>query len=61
MSNTRRYIDDPPRERLAIRVKRNLNSTDVINILRDLFSIRGIAAYIASDNGPKFVAQVVRD
>jgi hypothetical protein len=46
---------------VAIPVKRNLNSTDVINILRDLFSIRGIAAYIASNNGPKFVAQVVRD
>jgi putative transposase len=41
-------------------VKRNLNPTDVIDILRDLFSIRGISAYIRSDNGLEFVAHAVR-
>ncbi len=48
-------------DKLAIRVKRKLNSTDVIDTLTDLFIIRGIPAYIRSDNGPEFVAQAVRD
>jgi len=42
-------------------VKRRLNSTDVIDMLTDLFIIRGIPAWIRSDNGPEFVAQAVRD
>jgi transposase InsO family protein len=54
-------MDEYSRECLAIRVKRKLNSTDVIDTLTDLFIIRGIPAYIRSDNGPEFVAQTVRD
>ena len=50
MSSICSHIDEPPRECLVIRVKRNLNSTDVIDILRDLFSIKGIAAYTRSDH-----------
>jgi len=46
---------------LEIRVKRKLNSTDVIDALTDLFILRGIPACIRSDNGPEFVAQTVRD
>ena len=42
-------------------MKRKLNSTDVIDTLTDLFILRGIPAYIRSDNGPEFVAQAVRD
>jgi len=41
--------------------KRKLNSTEVINVLTDLFILRGIPAYIRSDNGPEFIAQAVRD
>jgi transposase InsO family protein len=33
----------------------------VIDVLTDLFIIRGIPAYIRSDNGSEFVAQAVRD
>ena len=54
-------IDESTRECLAIRVKRKLNSIDVIDTLTDLFILRGIPAYIRSDNGPEFVAQAVRD
>ena len=50
-------IDEYSRECLAIGVKRKLNSTDV---LTDLFIIRGIPAWIRSDNGPEFVAKAVR-
>ena len=45
----------------AIRVKRKLNSTDVIDALTDLFILRGVPAYIRSDNGPEFIAEAVRD
>ena len=53
-------LDEFSRECLAIRVKRNLNSTDVIDVLTDLFILRGVPAYIRSDNGPGFVAEAVR-
>ena len=58
---TLNIIDEYSRECLAIRVKRKLNSVDVIDVLTDLFILRGIPAYIRSDNGPEFVAQAVRD
>ena len=45
----------------TIRVKRKLNSTEVIDALTDLFILRGIPAYIRSDNGPELIAQAVRD
>ena len=44
-----------------IRVKRKLNSVDVIDVLMDLFILRGPPAFIRSDNGPEFVAEAVRD
>ena len=44
-----------------IRVKRKLNSVDVIDVLTDLFILRGPPAYIRSDKGPEFVAAAVRD
>ena len=58
---TLNIIDEHPRECLAIRVKRRLNLVDVIDVLTDLFILRGIPAYIRSDNGPEFVAQAVGD
>ena len=57
---TLNIIDEFSRECLAIRVKRKLNSTDVIDALTDLFIIRGVPAYIRSDNGPEFIAEAVR-
>ena len=54
-------MDEHSRECLAIRVKRKLNSTDVIDALTDLFILRGVPAYIRSDNGPEFIAEAVRD
>jgi len=54
-------LDEHSRECLAIRVKRKLNSTDVIDALTDLFILRGVPAFIRSDNGPEFVAETVRN
>ena len=53
-------LDEYSRECLAIRVKRKLNSTDVVDVLTDLFIMRGVPAFIQSDNGPEFVAKAVR-
>ena len=44
----------------TIRVKRRLNSMDVIDALTDLFILRGLPAYIRSDSGPEFIAKGVR-
>jgi len=54
-------LDEFSRECLAIRIKRKLNGTDVIDALTDLFILRGVPTYIRSDNGPEFIAEAVRD
>ena len=53
-------VDEYTREALAIRVARRLNSTDVIDVLSDLFILRGVPGHIRSDNGPEFIAQAVQ-
>ncbi|MES0865030.1 IS3 family transposase, partial [Ruegeria sp. SCPT10] len=57
---TLNILDEFSRECLAIRVKRKLNSTDVIDALTDFFILRGPPAFVRSDNGPEFVAKDVR-
>ncbi len=54
-------IDEFTRECLAIRVDRKLNSTAVIDVLTDLFILRGVPGHVRSDNGPEFIAKAVRD
>jgi transposase InsO family protein len=54
-------VDEFTRESLAIRIARKLKAIDVIDVLSDLFILRGIPAHIRSDNGPEFVAAAVRD
>jgi putative transposase len=54
-------IDEFSRECLAIRVDRRLRSTDVIDVLTDLFILRGVPDHIRSDNGPEFIAKAVRE
>ena len=54
-------IDEFTRECLAIRVDRKLRSTDVIDVLSDLFILRGVPGHIRSDNGPEFIAKALRD
>ena len=53
-------IDEFTRECLAIRVARRLSSTDVIDVLSDLFILRGIPGHVRSDNGPEFIAEAVQ-
>ena len=54
-------IDEFTRECLAIRVDRRLKSTDVIDVLSDLFILRGVPGHVRSDNGPEFIAKAVRE
>jgi transposase InsO family protein len=53
-------IDEFTRECLAIRVGRKLNSVDVVDLLSDLFILRGVPGHVRSDNGPEFIAKAVR-
>ncbi len=57
---TLNVVDEFSRECLAIRVGRRLGSTEVIDVLTDLFISRGTPGYIRSDNGPEFVATAVK-
>jgi len=53
-------IDEFTHEALAIRVKRKLNATDVLETLADVMILRGRPAYVRSDNRPEFVALALR-
>ena len=53
-------IDEFTHECLAIRVDRKLKAIDVIDVLSDLFILRGVPGHIRSDNGPEFVAKAVQ-
>jgi putative transposase len=54
-------VDEFTRECLAIRIDRKLRSSDVIDVLSDLFILRGVPGHIRSDNGPEFIAKAVRE
>jgi len=54
-------IDEFTRECLVIRVSRKLKAVDVIDVLSDLFILRGVPGHIRSDNGPEFVAKAVQE
>jgi transposase InsO family protein len=53
-------VDEFTRECLAIRVARRLGAAEVIDVLSDLFILRGVPGHIRSDNGPEFVAKAVK-
>jgi putative transposase len=53
-------IEEFPRECLAIWIDRKLRSTDVIDVLSDLFILRGVPDHVRSDNGPEFIAKALR-
>lgn len=54
-------VDEFTREALAIRVKRKLNSSDVLEVLAELMLARGTPSHIRSDNGPEFAAAAVTE
>jgi putative transposase len=52
-------IDEYTRECLALIIRRNLRSEDVLETLSNLFVSRGIPKYLRSDNGPEFTAKAM--
>jgi putative transposase len=54
-------IDEFTHECLVIRVSRKLKAVDVIDVLSDLFILRGVPGHVRSDNGPEFVAKAVQE
>ena len=54
-------IDEFTRESLALEVGRSFTAQGVVDVLRYLFAVRGRPKHIRSDNGPEFVAKLVRD
>lgn len=54
-------IDEYTRECLAIRVSYSLKSDDVLDVLSDLFLLKGMPDYIRSDNGSEFTTQTLRE
>ena len=53
-------VDEFTRQCLAIEVARKQSSRDVLRMLAGLMLRHGIPKHIRSDNGPEFVAKVVR-
>jgi transposase InsO family protein len=53
-------VDEYTRECLTIEVERRMGAREVVSTLAYLFSVRGVPAYIRSDNGPEFIAGKVK-
>lgn len=52
--------DEFTREGLAMEVKRSMTAADVVEVLAQLFLIRGLPGHLRSDNGPEFIAAAIR-
>jgi transposase InsO family protein len=52
-------VDEFTRECLCLKVARSITSDDVIDVLAELFAMRGVPSFIRSDNGPEFVALAI--
>jgi putative transposase len=53
-------VDEFTRECVALEVERGMTSRDVVSVLIDLFTSRGVPAHIRSDNGGEFIAGAIR-
>lgn len=53
-------VDEFTRECLTIEVARKFKGQDVVEVLDELFAIRGRPKHIRSDNGPEFASKAVR-
>jgi len=53
-------VDEFTRECLALEVERSITSGDVLDVLTELFIIRGAPRFIRSDNGPEFIAERIK-
>jgi len=54
-------VDAFTHEAMENRISRRVKSADVIDVLSDLFTLRGVPGHIRSDNGTEFVAKAVQE
>jgi putative transposase len=54
-------LDEFTRESLSIEVERSITGEYVVDTLAYLFDVHGAPAFIRSDNGPEFIATVVKE
>jgi transposase InsO family protein len=53
-------VDEYTRECLALVAARSITAEDVLDLLAELFVVRGVPRHVRSDYGPEFLAQAVR-
>lgn len=54
-------IDEFTRECLALVIRPSIPAARVVEVLEQLFLLRGVPKYLRSDNGPEFIARVVTE
>ena len=54
-------MDEFSRECMAIRAARKIRSDDLLQLLTELFTLKGVPDHIRSDNGPEFTSKAVRE
>lgn len=53
-------VDEFTRECPALEVERSIPAAGVVEVLVELFMIRGVPRHIRSDNGPEFIAEALK-
>jgi len=53
-------VDEYTRECLALVVARSMTAEDVLDVIAELFVVRGVPGHLRSDNGPEFIARALR-
>jgi putative transposase len=53
-------VDEYTRECLALVVARSMTAEDILDVVAELFVVRGVPGHLRSDNGPEFIAQALR-
>ena len=53
-------VDEFTRECLTIEVARHFTGCGVVEVLDELFAIRGRPGYLRNDNGPEFASKAVK-
>jgi putative transposase len=53
-------VDEYTRECLALVAARSITAEGVLDVLAELFVVRGVPAHLRSDNGPEFIARALR-
>jgi len=53
-------MDEYTRECLALVVARSITAEDVLDVVAELFVVRGVPGHLRSDNGPEFIARALR-